>query len=324
MLRREVVRLRAALSHTDRNTVIAKSRAMRQVLDTARRAAATNVTVLLTGETGTGKSVLAQYIHDCSQRCKEPFLQINCAALPAALAESELFGVRKGAYTDAREDREGVFVAAGNGTLFLDEIAELSLEAQAKLLRALDAGMVRPVVSDKEIPFRARLLTATNRQLEPLLKEGRIRPDLYYRIHVLRIEMPALRERREDIPPLVDAFLEKAGQRHGRRMAGVSASAMRLLMRHSWPGNVRELLNVVERAVAMAEHDVILPEDLAFNESRENSPDFEQAISADSSLEAVERAYIRRVLEAHGGNKAAAAKVLGITRKTLYRKLEGS
>jgi transcriptional regulator with PAS, ATPase and Fis domain len=264
-------------------------------------------------------------LHQIVRRVRSlgPFVQLNCAALPSMLAESELFGVRKGAYTDAREDRDGMFVAAGKGTLFLDEIGELSMDVQAKLLRALDAGAVRPLGGSAEVPVRARVLAATNQTPEILLREGKFRPDLYYRINVVRIDVPPLRERRDDIAPLVDTFMARAGDRHHRPLLGISSLAMKMLLRHPWPGNVRELANVVERAVAMAEHETILPEDLAFH-GKENGvhPELEAALSSGMTLEALERAYIRRVVEAQGGNKAAAAKILGITRRTLYRKLE--
>jgi DNA-binding NtrC family response regulator len=327
MLKREIVRLRAAITHPDGpRTVVAKSIAMRRILDVARRAAGTNTSVFLTGETGCGKSVLARFIHDQSPRREQPFVQLNCAAVPSALAESELFGVRRGAFTDAREDREGLFVSAASGTLFLDEIGELALDVQAKLLHVLETGMVRPLGAGAEVSTKARIMAATNRSPEILLREGKFRPDLYYRINVVRIEVPPLRERRDDIVPLVDTLLAQASDKHGRPLIGISAKALKLLVRHTWPGNVRELANVVERAVAMAEHDTILPEDLDFLPgigSGEPNPAMDGALENSLSLEEVERAYIRRVVDAQGGNKAAAAKLLGITRRTLYRKLDG-
>lgn len=323
MLRREVVRLRAALTHEGApKQLVAKSRAMRRVLDLARRAAGTNTSILITGETGSGKSVLARFIHESSPRRTEPFLQLNCAAVPPTLAEAELFGVRRGAFTDAREDRKGLFVAAGGGTLFLDEIGELSLEVQAKLLHVLETGAVRPLGGSAELRTKARIIAATNRPPEVLLREGKFRPDLYYRINVVRIEVPPLRERKDDILPLVDTLLARASEKHDRPLIGISAKALKRLVRHSWPGNVRELTNVVERAVAMAEHDIILPEDLDFPDAPgEPTPVLDAAAESGLSLEEVERAYIQRVVEAQRGNKAAAARQLGITRRTLYRKL---
>jgi DNA-binding NtrC family response regulator len=323
MLRREVVRLRRALTHSDApKQLVAKSHAMRRVLDVARRVASTNTSILITGETGSGKSVLARFIHESSPRRSEPFLQLNCGAVPPSLADAELFGVRRGAFTDAREDRKGLFVAAGEGTLFLDEIGELSLEVQAKLLHVLETGTVRPLGGSAEVRTKARIIAATNRAPEALLREGKFRPDLYYRINVVRIEVPPLRERKDDILPLVDTLLARASEKHERPLIGISAKALKRLLRHSWPGNVRELTNVVERAVAMAEHDTILPEDLDFHDAHGDPTSVLDAAAENGlSLEEVERAYIQRVVEAQGGNKAAAARQLGITRRTLYRKL---
>lgn len=323
MLKREVVRLRAALLPSDsRRPVVAKSAAMRRVLTLAQRAAASSSSVLITGETGSGKSLLARYIHDHGKRREQPFVQLNCAAVPPTLAESELFGVRRGAFTDAREEREGLFVAAGRGTIFLDEIGELSLELQAKLLHALETGTVRPLGGTQEVRTEARVIAATNRPAEQLLREGSLRPDLYYRINVIRIELPPLRERKDDILPLVDVLLAQARNKSERPILGISAAATRRLVKHHWPGNVRELANVIERAVAMADHDVILPEDLDFLDP---SPGAHEGLSSAAeqglSLDEMERAYVQRVVEAQGGNKAAAARILGITRRTLYRKL---
>jgi DNA-binding NtrC family response regulator len=295
---------------------------MRRVLDLARRVANGSSPVFITGETGTGKSMLARFIHEHGPRRDQPFVQLNCAALPSQLAESELFGVRRGAFTDAREEREGLFIAARSGTLFLDEIGELSLEVQAKLLHALETGTVRPLGGTKEVPTQPRFIAATNRPPEDLLREGSFRPDLYYRIHVVRIQVPPLRERKDDIVPLVDALLAQARGRSERPLVGMSARAIRRLIKYAWPGNVRELANVIERAVATADHDIILPEDLDFPEAgTAPTAGLDKALDEGLSLEEMERVYIQRVVKAQGGNKAAAARILGITRKTLYRKL---
>lgn len=323
MLKREVVRLRAALAESDTTrSMVAKSAAMRRVLDRAQRVARSSSSVFITGETGSGKSMLARFIHEHSQRREHPLVQLNCAAIPPALAESELFGVRPGAFTGAREEREGLFVAAGRGTLFLDEIGELPAEVQAKLLHVLETGTVRPLGGSKEVRTHARVIAATNRPPEELVREGSFRPDLYYRINVVRIEIPPLRERKDDIVPLVDVLLAHARSKNERPLIGISAQAVRRLVKYSWPGNVRELSNVVERAVAMAEHDVILPEDLDFpNTGSTSAPGLDMAVERELSLEEMERAYVQRVVEAQGGNKAAAARILRITRRTLYRKL---
>lgn len=320
MLKREVIRLRAALSPSDApRPVVAKSVAMRRVLDLARRVAGGSSSILITGETGSGKSLLARFIHENGPHKGQPFVQLNCAAVPAALAESELFGVRKGAFTGAGEQREGLFVAAGKGTLFLDELGELSPEIQAKLLQVLETGMVRPLGGTKEVRTQARVIAATNRSPEELLRNGSLRPDLYYRINVVRLELPPLRDRKDDIVPLVDVLIAQAGTKNERPIVGISAKAIRRLVKYSWPGNVRELANVIERAVATTEHDIILPEDLEIPDTDSLTPS--PFVSTDLSLEEMERVHIRRVVDAHGGNKAAAARALGITRRTLYRKL---
>lgn len=324
-MRREIVRLKAQAPDTGMGSLVAKSPRMKAVVNMARRVADLDSTVLLTGETGTGKGVIAKFVHDSSARRHRPFQHVNCASLPATLMESELFGVRRGAFTDAREDRPGAFVAAADGTLFLDEIGELSLETQAKLLHALESGRVRALGATSESPFRARVIAATNRPLERLLRDGLFRPDLYYRLNVIRIDVPPLRERREDIVPLVDLVLGQVTDRHRRSLIGISVSAMKRLVAYSWPGNVRELVNLVERAVALCDHDTLLPEDLDFT-AADRGLDALLAESAHASvpLEELERVYVRRVLESRGGNKADAARVLGINRRTLYRKLLGA
>ncbi len=323
-MRREIVRLRTNLPVEAAGRLVAKSPGMRRVLETARRGARTDATVLITGETGTGKSAIARFVHDSSARRDRPFLHLSCASLPPTLVESELFGARRGAFTDAREDRAGAFVAAGEGTLFLDEIGELPLEAQAKLLQVLESGRVRPLGSTSEVPVKARLVAATNRPLEALLRERQFRPDLYYRLNVIRIEVPPLRERREDIVPLVDLFLGRASDRRPDPLIGVSAAAMRRLVAYDWPGNVRELANLLERALALRDHDTLLPEDLDFPRNGDGlGALLAQGAEGNVPLEELERAYVRRVVEARGGNKSAAARMLGINRRTLYRKLDG-
>ncbi|HEX4823686.1 MAG TPA: sigma-54 dependent transcriptional regulator [Candidatus Polarisedimenticolaceae bacterium] len=319
-MRHEIVRLRRRLAEDPDPTVVAVSPAMRRAVDLARRAAGTDATVLLTGESGTGKGELARIIHESGPRRNGAFVRLNAAALPATLVESELFGVKRGAFTDAKEDRKGLFVAASAGTLFLDEVGELAPETQAKLLHVLESGRVRPVGSVEELDAHARVVAATNRPLETLMAEGRFRADLYYRINVIRIDVPPLRDRREDILPLIDGLLGRACERLGRPVAGISKDAMRLLMAHDWPGNVRELANTLERAVALSDHDTIVAEDLAGIGAR---PAAATVISPALGLTLAElsRDYARRVLDAHEGNKAAAARALDIDRRTLYRML---
>jgi DNA-binding NtrC family response regulator len=321
-MRREIIRLRRSLPEVAPDALVAKSAAMRRVIDLAQRAAMSEATVLLTGESGTGKGAVARRIHDGGSRASAPFLQLNCAALPSTLVESELFGARRGAYTDARQDRPGLFAAASGGTLFLDEVGELSQDTQAKLLHVLEAGRVRPVGATAEVAVDTRVVAATNQPLETLLSERRFRPDLYYRLNVIRIEIPPLRERRDDILPLVDHFLQRACARLTRNIRGVSAPAIRLLMQHDWPGNVRELANLIERAVAMTDFDTITPEDLMMLRSEDGVARMLRDASARTlPLADLSRAYARSVVEALGGNKAKAARALGIDRRTLYRML---
>ena len=321
-MRREITRLRDRLDAEGEDTIVAKSESMRRALDLARRAAATDATVLLTGESGTGKGVLARLIHDAGSRRDAPFLQLNAAALPHALVESEMFGVKRGAFTDAREDRKGLFAAANGGTLFLDEIGELHLEAQAKLLQALESGVIRPLGGTEAIDVDVRVVAATNRPLEALLRDGRFRADLYYRLNVIRIEVPPLRERREDLLALVDHLLARACGRLRRPIVGISSPALKRLLAHDWPGNVRELANALERAVALTDHDTILPEDVMPGVAVEEAADeLTNAARAGLTLADVSKNYARRVLERHRGNKAAAARALDIDRRTLYRML---
>lgn len=320
-MHKEIVRLRDTLAESDSGDLIARSPPMRRVVELARRAARSNVSVLMSGESGVGKGHVARLIHALSERRDRAFVQVNCAALPATLVESELFGVRKGAFTDAREDRPGLFLQASGGTLFLDEIGEMPLESQPKLLQALETGMVRPVGANKEVAVDVRVIAATNRSIEESLKNQTFRADLYYRLNVIRIEIPPLRERPEDIEPLVDQCLNRACRKLNLPIVGISSEALRWLLGYHWPGNVRELANQIERAVALAEHDTILLPDLRLVSEMGEPPFLHAAAAAGSSLADVERAYIRKVMQATNGNKARAARVLGIDRRTLYRKL---
>lgn len=323
-MKREIVRLRSTLiAQEPPEKLVARSAEMKRVLDIARRAARTRSTVFLTGESGVGKSAVARYIHAASDRADRRFVQLNCAALPATLVEAELFGVRRGAFTDAREDREGLFARADGGTLFLDEIAEMPLEAQPKLLHALESETFRPIGGGSELQFDVRLIAATNRPPEEALRERTLRVDLYHRLNVVRLEIPPVRERLSDIPGLVDQLLHRATARTGRTVLGVSEEAMRWISMQPWPGNVRELANVLERAVMLSEHDILVLDDFAHGGGRTNTDDalLAGAAAGGMHLADLERRYIRLVLERCGGNKARAARILGVDRSTLWRKL---
>jgi two-component system response regulator HydG len=269
--------------------------------------------------------VVAKALHKRGRRGQRPWVAINCAAMPETLLESELFGHARGAFTDARTARTGLFVEADGGTLFLDEIGELPLALQPKLLRALQERVVRPVGGTEEVPFDVRLIASTNRDLETAVDQGRFREDLYFRINVIHVTLPPLRARGTDVLLLAQHFLAEFAARAGKRISGLSPSAAERMLAYSWPGNVRELRNCMERAVALTQYEQITVDDLpekiqAYRRSHVLVASDDPAELA--SLEIVERRYILRVMEAVGGNKTLAAQVLGIGRKTLYRKLE--
>jgi DNA-binding NtrC family response regulator len=323
-LRSEVARLREEVARSVRfENIIGRSRAMQEVFGLIRRVAGSQASVLITGESGTGKELVARALHAHSPRTNRPFVAVNCAAIPETLLESDLFGYKRGAFTDAKSDKAGLFVEANGGTVFLDEIGELPLTLQPKLLRALQEREIRPLGATKSERVDIRLITATNRHLEKRLKEGRFREDLFYRLNVIHIHLPPLRERGEDVLPLAEHFLTRSADRAAKALRGFQESTKKILLAYSWPGNVRELENVVERAVALAEGDIVTPEDLppAMRE-RKNQDRLTSALVQGLTLEELERQYIQRVLEAEGGNKTRAAQRLGLDRKTLYRKLE--
>ena len=319
-MRREIVRLREDFSPSEAPGIAARSPAMAAVLELSARAAKSALPILITGESGVGKGALTAYIHAASARCKARFVHLNCAALPASIAEAELFGVRRGAFTDAREDRAGVFEMAHQGTLFLDEIGELPLEVQPKLLQALEANHVRPLGGSSLVLADVRIVAATNRSLEEGLQARSFRPDLYHRLNVIRIEIPPLRERVADIDLIVDQVLTAIARKSGDTPLGVSLDAMQWLRAHSWPGNVRELTNALERAVALADHDTLTLDDFVPHHGRPPSS-LGGGAARGMSLAELEKAHIRRVLLQTGGHKANAAKILGLDRRTLYRKV---
>ena len=325
-LREEVRRLRQVVSDSRRlDDVIGDSSAMRTVYDLIERVADSDASVLITGESGTGKELVAAALHRRSRRREGPFVAINCAGIPETLVESELFGHARGAFTDAKTARQGLFVQADGGTLFLDEIGELPLGLQPKLLRALQERKVRPLGAETEVPFDARLIAATNRDIETAIADGRFREELYYRVNVIHIDLPPLRARGNDVLILAQHFLDRYVAIAGKRIAGVSPAAAEKLLAYAWPGNVRELQNCMERAVALARYSEIAVEDLPakIRDYRRS-----QAVIASDDpsellpMDEVERRYILQVLETTGGNKTIAARTLGFDRATLYRKLE--
>jgi DNA-binding NtrC family response regulator len=325
-LRSEVARLRDEVARSYRfDNIIGKSPAMQEVFGLIRRLGGSSASVLVTGESGTGKELVAKSIHWNSPRKGRPFVPVNCAAIPDALLESELFGYKRGAFTDARTDRAGIFVEAEGGTIFLDEIAELSPALQAKLLRVLQEREIRPLGATGSERVDVRVIAATNRELAVRLKEGSFREDLYYRLNVVQLQLPALRDRAEDILPLADHFLGAAAARAGKEIRGLQEVAKKALLAYRWPGNVRELENAIERAVALTETGALRLEDLPAAVLLHKVSDQDtlgMALARGLNLEELEREYIQRVLSAEGGNKTRAAQRLGLDRKTLYRKLE--
>jgi two-component system, NtrC family, response regulator AtoC len=325
-LKLQVQSLQGMLSDAQRfDEMIGASRAMQRLFDLVRRVADSEASVLITGESGTGKEGIARAIHRHGRRQSGPFVAFNCAAVPESLLESEFFGHVRGAFTDARTERTGLFLQANGGTLFLDEIGDLALALQPKLLRAIQERTVRPVGGTVEVPFNARLVAATNHDLEEEVRNGRFREDLFFRVQVVHLEVPPLRMRGNDVLLLAQHFLCLFAPASGKRITGLSSEAARKLLDYPWPGNVRELQNCLERAVALSEHEEIVIADLPDRIRRFHcagpSTDYGHAVPL-VSLEEVERRHILQVLETSSGNKSRAAKILGLDRKTLYRKLE--
>ncbi len=321
----EVKRLRAAVGEAGWDgDLIGSSPPIMALRGLLQRVAESDATVLVTGESGTGKEVVARLLHSAGRRRNGAFVGVNCAALPETLLESELFGHVRGAFTDARGNRPGLFLEADRGTLVLDEVGEMPLGLQAKLLRALEERLIRPLGGSSDVPFDVRVIALTNRDLEQAVQEGRFREDLYYRLNVLQVPLPPLRSRGGDVLLLAQHFVDLFAKNSGRPVKGISKAAAERLLGYPWPGNVRELRNSIERAVALTRFDHIAVDDLP-----ERIKSFESRhviVAADNlddlvPLEEVERRYIARVLQAAGGNKSLAAQRLGVSRKTLYRKL---
>jgi two-component system response regulator AtoC len=326
-LRRENRRLRAeAVGGEGLGRMIGRSEAMRKVFRTIEKVASYKTTVLILGESGVGKELVARALHELSERKSAPFVAVNCGAIPGTLLESELFGHKRGAFTDAHVDKRGLFEVADGGTLFLDELGELPMELQVKLLRVLQEGTIRSLGATQDRSVDVRVIAATVRDLSREVREGRFREDLFYRLDVLRVEVPPLRERREDVPILVERFLERHRERLGTRARRVTPAAFERLLAYDWPGNVRELENVIERAVVLAEGDEVEETDLPERLRAPTDPAKVFLASGDLSIKRMqaymERELIARALTKTGGNKTAAAKLLEISHRALLYKIK--
>ena len=325
-LRRQVISLEERIRYEERfGDIIGNSEVMKRVYSLVQKVAPFRTTVLVTGESGTGKELVARAIHQASPRCNAAFVALNCAAIPENLLESELFGHVRGAFTDAHADRKGLFEEAADGTLFLDEIGELSMPLQVKLLRALQDGEVRRVGSSKATTVETRVVAATARDLEGEVATGGFREDLYYRLNVVQVKLPPLRERLSDIEALVRHFIEKTNLRLGTKVTGVDERAMKALMAYDWPGNARELENVIERASVLSDGDVLawesLPDQVAQARS-DHRPRDPEDLSIKRASRALETAYIRAALLKTGGNRTQASRILEISHRALLYKIQ--
>jgi len=310
--------------HFNFDKIIGQGRAIRALFETMALVAPTEATVLITGESGTGKELIANAIHLNSPRRERPFIKVNCAALPETLLESELFGHEKGAFTGATSQKQGRFQLAHQASIFLDEIGEMPITTQVKILRVLQEREFEPVGGTRTIQVDIRIIAATNKNLETEIAAGRFREDLFYRLNVVTLDVPPLRERREDIPLLADFFLKRYAEKNRRLIKGFSPRAMDLLMRHPWPGNIREMENVIERAVILSRGDTIRPAEFpGVLQSIEKEDDATiPEVAPGRSLKEVERRMILRTLSEVGGNRTHAAEILGISRRTLQLKLK--
>jgi two-component system response regulator HydG len=314
--------LRAQLNESRRErTIIGNALPMRQLMDMVHQVAPSSATVLLLGESGTGKELVARAIHTHSNRAPRPFIAVNCAALPETILEAELFGHEKGAFTGASARRQGRFELADTGTLFLDEIAELNIPTQVKLLRALQEGEFERVGGTQTLQVDVRIVTATNKDLTAEVEAGRFREDLFYRLNVISISLPPLRERKDDVPLLAHHFLKLYADKNAKQLGGISRDAMEALMRWHWPGNVRELENAMERAVVLCRAETVGIEDLPPQVRDGESDRKVLTIPIGTSLEDIERAVIRETLAHTRGDKRLAAQLLGIATRTIYRKI---
>jgi two-component system response regulator AtoC len=326
-LRRENRALKeAARQDRELSELLGESEAIRGVLRLIDKVAEYRTTVLIQGESGTGKELVARALHRRGPRRDKPFVAINCGAIPEQLMESELFGHKRGAFTDAHSDKRGIFQEADTGTLFLDEIGELSAPLQVKLLRVLQEGAVRPVGGTKDLSVDVRVVAATVRDLAKEVAAGRFREDLFYRLNVLQIGVPPLRERLDDVPLLIDHFIQRNNRRLGTRIKGIDPKARKLLLGHTWPGNVRELENLIERAVVLADGDVLTDKDIP--DRMQNAPDMVERVlhggelSIKKATAVIEESLIRRALDKTRGNRTAAAKLLEISHRALLYKIK--
>lgn len=323
-MRDENLSLRRRLADVgELGALVGKSASMRRVIATIERIADAAASIVITGESGSGKELVARTIHQMSSRRAKPYIGVNCAAIPETLMESELFGHERGAFTGADRRREGCFEAANGGTLLLDEITEMKTELQAKLLRVLEEHHLRRVGGNAEIPLDVRVLAASNRDVAQAVRDGKLREDLYYRLNVFTIDLPPLRERREDVPLLMQIFVQHYAARNNKDVLGVDDEALSALQAHPWPGNVRQLRNVIERALIVCNGQVIRRSDLpAEFQSISPSESGYVKLRVGSTLEEMEKELIKRTIEYSGGNKTRAAQMLGVSSKTLYNKLE--
>lgn len=321
---RELRSFKAQADHKKMPVILGRSDSMKEIFDLIDKVSRTDVTVLLSGESGTGKELVASAIHYSGDRCENPFIALNCAAIPEKLVESELFGHEKGSFTDAAFQKIGLIECANKGTLFLDEISELRLDLQAKLLRVIESRKLKRVGGTKEISVDIRIVSATNTDLFQAVEDGRFRKDLFYRLNVVPVVLPPLRKRKEDIPTLLDFFVEEYNRSFSKHVKGFSQESIECLKQYRWPGNVRELRNVVERLVALADEDIIQSDHLPLDLFVDGSVNFE--LSSERPLkDAVadfERRYIQSVLHFTNGNQSKASKIIGLHRNALFNKMK--
>lgn len=323
-LKEEVNRLKREVAFRYQfHNIIGRSNSMQKIYDLIERISDTSSNVLITGESGTGKELVAKAIHYNGKRREGRFVAVNCAAIPENLLESELFGYRRGAFTDAKTDKRGLIFEAHEGTLFLDEITEMAYPLQAKLLRVIEEKKVRPLGDTQSYPVDLRVIATSNQDVKALIQQGRFREDLYYRLKVVDIEMPPLRERKEDIILLAENFLKRFNKEMGKEVTGISEEVKKIMLNYYWPGNVRELENIIHRAVTLCRQKIIYPEDLPISLTQKKEENIlEKSLQGNYSLEQLEKEYIKKILMQVGGNKSRAAEILGLDRKTLYRKLK--